>query len=142
MKKMILLMAVFGAVGFGADAQTNTTYKTDMSTERIKSEERRGGSVQTSGTVLLNKGSNNMELDTQPLRIQDVQQWQGFSANPDNVVNSQSQNGANGNFGNRNFNEINRDDLPYRSVPYDTSKNNGHCIGCGSGTMTDPHPWK
>ncbi len=29
--------------------------------------------------------------------------------------------------------------LPYRSVPYDTTKNNGHCLGCGSGSLTDPH---
>ncbi len=37
---------------------------------------------------------------------------------------------------------IETDVLPYRSVPYDTTKNNGHCLGCGSGTLTDPHPWK
>lgn len=24
---------------------------------------------------------------------------------------------------------------------YDTSKNNGHCLGCGSGTLTDSHDW-
>ena len=81
MKKMILLMTVFGTIGFGAMAQTNRTYKTDMSTERIKAEEHTGGGIQSQGTVLLNNGTNNMELQgQQPLRVMDVHQWQGFRA--------------------------------------------------------------
>jgi hypothetical protein len=120
MKKMILLIAVCGAIGFEANAQTNRTYKTDMSTERIKEEERRGGSIQTSGTVLLNSGRNNMELQTQqPLRVMDVQQWQGFRADGQDTGIPTPE------------------EFIRQSTSWDTSLTNGHCLGCGSGATTN-----
>jgi hypothetical protein len=120
MKKMILLMTVFGTISFGAMAQTNRTYKTDMSTERIKAEERTGGSIKSEGTVLLNKGSNNMEMQgNQPLRVMDVQQWQGYRADG------------------TDFTLPTPEEFMRQSTEWDTSLTNGHCLGCGSGSTTN-----
>ena len=120
MKKMILLMTVFGTIGFEAMAQTNRTYKTDMSTERIKAEERTGGGIQRPGTVRLNHGTNNMELQgQQPLRVMDVHQWQGFRADG------------------REYRLPTPEEFMEQTKGWDTSLTNGHCLGCGSGATTD-----
>ena len=127
MKKMILLMTICGAFSFAANAQSNRTYKTDMSTERIMQEERRGGRTLNEQPVRLNKGSNNQETmgtDNARFRMNNVEQFQG---NRSNTLMTD---------GNGTTLDLNSTVYPQ----YDTSKNNGHCLGCGSGTLTDPHP--
>lgn len=135
MKKLMIIVAL-GFIGYGANAQTNRTYRTDMSNERIYSEQNRAGDLNTNVNVNLNTGTHNQETQTESsLQMSNTQQFQGYSPN---TVNDATGNGALQN-NNRTWNNIDRSDLPYRSIPYDTSKNNGHCIGCGSGTLTDPH---
>jgi len=133
MKRMIGICLLIAGFSIGAEAQTNRTYKTDMSNERLLNDRGGGGTI-----------SNT----PQSLQMNSVQPFYGNS-NVDQYINgNQSGNSnadqyLNGNQGNNmKHREISRDDLPYRSIPYDTTKNNGHCIGCGSGTMTDPHRWR
>jgi hypothetical protein len=133
MKKLMIMM-VLGFIGYGANAQTNRTYRTDMSNERIYSNQ--AADVKPAANVKLNTGTNNQEVQAEgSLQMNNTQQYQGYSQN---TVNGAMGSPALQN-NNRTWNNIERADLPYRSLPYDTTKNNGHCIGCGSGTLTDPH---
>lgn len=114
MKRMIGICLLIAGFSIGAEAQTNRTYKTDLSNERL----------------LNDRGAGNVNSQ-QSLQMNSVQPFYGNS-NVDQYLN--------GNQGNNlNHRQLSSDDLPYRSIPYDTSKNNGHCLGCGSGTLTDPH---
>ena len=129
MKRMIGICLLIAGFSIGAEAQTNRTYKTDMSNERL----------------LNDRGAGNVNSQ-QSLQMNSVQPFYGNSNIDQYIDGNQSSNVTqylNGNQGNNmKHREISRDDLPYRSIPYDTTKNNGHCPGCGSGTLTDPHPWK
>ncbi len=129
MKRMIGICLLIAGFSIGAEAQTNRTYKTDMSNERL----------------LNDRGAGNVNSQ-QSLQMNSVQPFYGNSNIDQYIDGNQSSNVTqylNGNQGNNmKHREISRDDLPYRSIPYDTTKNNGHCLGCGSGTLTDPHPWK
>jgi hypothetical protein len=140
MKKMILLMTICGAFSFAANAQSNRTYKTDMSTERILQEERRGGRSLNEQPVRLNKGSNNQETmgtDNARFRMNNVEQFEGNRSNTNGLMNSSQKGDNRFEVGeNRILLDPNHPNYPH----YDTSKNNGHCLGCGSGTLTDPHP--
>jgi hypothetical protein len=134
--KKLMIIAALGFIGYGANAQTNRTYRTDMSNERIYNEPNRVSDMNTNVNVKLNSGTNNQE--TQPessLKMSNTQQFQGYSSNTLNGTSGSAALRSN----NRTANNIESVDLPYRSIPYDTTKNNGHCIGCGSGTLTDPH---
>ena len=132
MKPVLLMIAMLGLTT-GATAQTNRTYYSNMQTEQMYENERRGGEVSNNkarlslGTETINEENNT----SSSLQMNTAQPYQGYRQNTDMLQQN-----------NRVWNEISRDDLPYRSIPYDTSKNNGHCIGCGSGTMTDPHSWR
>jgi hypothetical protein len=129
MKKLIL-MTLLGAVGFGSKAQTNRDQYTNMQTARIYEDERRGGQI-SNGVVKLNVGSDNQEINaTENLSMNTVQSFEGYSSSPNNYVQRY--------FGDARSALLPRDlgDLKQ----YDTSKNNGHCLGCGSGTLTDEHP--
>jgi hypothetical protein len=140
MKKMILLMTVCSACSFAASAQSNRTYKTDMSTERIYQEERRGGRALNEQPVRLNTGSHNQEtmgVDNARFRMNNVGTFQGYRSNPNGMLNSSQQGDNRFDMGN---NGLILDPNDSRYPQYDTSKNNGHCLGCGSGTLTDPHP--
>lgn len=134
--KKLMIIAALGFIGYGANAQTNRTYRTDMSNERIYSEQNQASDMNTDVNVKLNSGTNNQETQTQSsVQMNNTQQFQGYSPNTLNDASGNAALRSN----NRTSNNIERADLPYRSIPYDTTKNNGHCIGCGSGTLTDPH---
>jgi hypothetical protein len=140
MKKMILLTMICGACSFAASAQSNRTYKTDMSTERIYQEERRGGRALNDQPVRLNKGSNNQETmgnNNARFKMNNVEQFQGNRSNSNGMLNSSQRGDNRFDMGN---NRIMLDPNDANYPHYDTSKNNGHCLGCGSGTLTDPHP--
>lgn len=135
MKQMILMLAVFGSFSINAAAQTNRTYYSNMQTQQMYENEQRGGTP-AQRDVELNTGTQTLQQEEKDnLKMNRVQPYQGYRQ-----MNNQTEQQLRDN--NRKWDEISRDDLPYRSIPYDTSKNNGNCIGCGSGTMTDPHPWK
>jgi hypothetical protein len=126
MKKMILMIAIIGAAGLQAQAQTNRNYKTDMSTERIYAEERRGG-VPDQTVILLNKGSNNQEV-----RHLEMNQTQEFQGNRIDLVTGETLlMNQTLQFQGNVTPVLDPNDLRYKH--YDTSKNNGHCLGCGSG---------
>lgn len=125
MKQVILMIALAGSASFCANAQTNRTYLTNMQTQQMYENERRGGQPST-GITKLNTGSDNQELKAYEdnMRMNSVQQFQGYRTNTVQRY-----------FGSLPINITEN----YTGNQYDTSKNNGHCIGCGSGTMTDPH---
>lgn len=134
MKQIAITIALLGSINLAASAQTNRTYYSNMQTPEIYENERRGGTP-NNNPVKLNLGTETVAEENNALRMTDAQYYQGYATGEDDMINGKEK------FGNKKWNDIERGDLPYRSVPYDTSKNNGHCIGCGSGTMTDPHRW-
>lgn len=130
MKQVILMIALLGSASIAAKAQTNSTYYTNMQTQQIYENERRGGTpnenqvklslgTETSahGELSNTGNSSSMQMNTmqqhQGYRMNSMQQYYGGSAlpGPTEMLNS--------------------------IKGYDTSKNNGHCIGCGSGAITD-----
>lgn len=143
MKKIILIAAVCGLAGLGTNAQTNknsrtktTKYKTTQNNSRAMSNSERANIPMSAangkpeeiremyGTDFTSDGGGS-------LRMSGGGTYQGYGP----LTEQQSMK--------RDYThrEITTDMLPYTTVEYDTSKNNGHCIGCGSGTLTDPHSW-
>ena len=131
MKQVILMIALTGSAYLGVNAQTNRTYSTGMQTDQIYENERRGKPVST-GIVKLNTGSDNQEtkMYEDNLRMNSVQQFQGYRSNWNNSSVQRY-------FGSLPVNVTEN----FIGSGYDTSKNNGHCIGCGSGALTD-HGWQ
>ncbi|RYY26979.1 MAG: hypothetical protein EOO04_10030 [Chitinophagaceae bacterium] len=80
----------------------------------------------TSGRTAIQQNRANAARSN--IKINSIQQFQG------NSLNSNTQRLNSGMFESL---EPRANQVPF----YDTSKNNGHCLGCGSGTLTDPHPW-
>lgn len=120
-----------GTVGFAANAQTNRTYYSGMQTQQILEEERRGGTP-SNNTVRLSLGTETIaeenEADnTANLQMNTVQQHQGYRMNTvQRYYGGSTMTGPV---------EIRQ------NSGYDTSRNNGKCIGCGSGAITDHRPW-
>jgi len=121
MKKILLVAALVATTGMTAEAQTNRTYYSDMQTKQMYQNERQSGSVNTN-TTQLSLGSETSAQQQQQgyLQMNSVQQHQGYRVN-----DAQQYYG--------NSPAVN--DRHIRT--YDTSKNNGTCIGCGSGAITD-----
>lgn len=124
MKHMILI-AAFGIIGLSAHAQSNRTYNTDIRTNRIN-QDNQNRIPPANTNINLNRGSSSAENGA-GLNMNTTQQYQG---------NRQELRLGNPPDSRREY------EIPYRTPVYDTSKNNGHCRGCGSGALTDPHPWK
>ncbi len=118
MKKILLAAALFTFTAASTEAQTNRTYKTNMQDERIKKEEKAGGGINQSQETHLNKGSalkQDQSMKAQePISDKRAAMNETLQENPGMV-----------------------DTLKYPQ--YDTSKNNGHFPGGGSGATTDPH---
>ncbi|HRO42680.1 MAG TPA: hypothetical protein PL009_07580 [Flavipsychrobacter sp.] len=127
MKQVILMTAVLGSVCFGVNAQSNRTYYTDMQTQQMYENERRGGTP-TNNTVRLSLGSETsaqeMNAQNNSLQMNTMQQHQGYRMNT-----MQRYYGESSLMGPSEMLDMTRG--------YDTSKNNGTCIGCGSGAITD-----
>lgn len=134
MKTIAFIATLVIGWNISSNAQTNRTYYSDMQTQQMYENERNSSSVNTKD-VQVAPGLREKNY----LNVNSVDVYEGYKTNSDDIsqqrIKELKQN-------NREWNEITRDDIPYTSIPYDTSKNNGHCIGCGSGTMTDYHPWK
>lgn len=134
MKQVILMIALFGTVSTEATAQSNRTYYSGMQDEQILENERRGGTP-SSNMVKLSLGTETIAQEERQhqdnnagIRMNTIQQHQGFRMNT-----VQQFYGGTGIIG--------PSETLYRGSGYDTSKNNGVCIGCGSGAITDHRPW-
>jgi len=134
MKQVILMMALLGSVTIGAKAQTNRTYYTGMQTQQMYEDERRGGTP-SNNQVRLSLGTETSAQEqltntnrSSSMQMNTMQQHQGYRMNT-----TQQYYGGNTLQG--------PTDMLHNVQGYDTSKNNGHCIGCGSGAITDHRPW-
>ncbi len=130
MKQIMLIISLLGT-GFAAEAQTNRTYYTGMQTKEMMEQERTGGNVHNNtvrlslGTEIRNDGEF-MDADTAPIRMNSIQRHEGHSTLQQYYGNTAP---------------AHPEQIRSEAKPYDTSKNNGTCLGCGSGAITDHRPW-
>jgi|GEM_PF-2644194 len=131
MKQMILMIALMGTTGFAVSAQTNRSYYSGMQTQQILEDERRGGTP-SNNTVRLSLGTEtiaeeNVADNTANMQMNTVQQHQGYRMNA-----------VQGYYGGS---AMPGPDEQQNNSGYDTSRNNGKCLGCGSGAITDHRRW-
>jgi len=130
MKQVILIIAMMGSAAVAAKAQTNRTYYSDMQTQQIYENERRGGTP-NNNHVKLSLGTETSAQEqygnggaSATMQMNSMQEHQGYRMNTTQQY-----------YGGSSFQGP--VDMPGERNGYDTSKNNGHCIGCGSGAITD-----
>ena len=102
MKTMIMTIALLGAISFGTEAQTNRTYNTNMQDQNIRAAENRGGGI-TDVDVKLKR--EDVKVDKSETQMKSVQKFEGYK---------------------------NYEGRSQGNLWWDTSKSNGHCLGCGS----------